>query len=186
MIILTLSIVLHYCFTKTSDLTFIRFHNVRLQYFFMVVTTSMRAPSWHDNVSACGITHFVPYQLHKFRLMLSLSYLWVWHLSVLTSCHIISTDYVRIQPVYFFSFFLRLHAVETYICTIFLCLQVVSCPVSFCIHSGFDSFFSCLHVGLNFFLGWPNLNQISNSRMSTQSYFTKYFLTYHRVLPLLA
>ena len=57
-------------------------------------------------------------------------------------------DYVHVLLVHFFSFFLCLHAVETFFRIIFLCLQVVSCPVSFYIHAGFDSFSSCLHVGL--------------------------------------
>ena len=72
--ILPLSIVLHYCLTKTSDLTFIGCHNVRLQSCLMVVTTSMRAPSWRDDVRACAGTCFVPYLLNKFTLTLSLSY----------------------------------------------------------------------------------------------------------------
>ena len=66
--ILFLSIVIHYCLIKTSDLTFIRCHNVQLQSCLMVVTTSVRAPSWHDDVCACALTRFVPYRLHKFNL----------------------------------------------------------------------------------------------------------------------
>ena len=74
MIILPLSIVLHYCLTKTSNLTFIGFHNVLLQYCLMIVTMSMRAPSWHCDVRACAIKRFVPYPLHKFRLTSSFYY----------------------------------------------------------------------------------------------------------------
>ena len=70
MIIITLSIVLHYCLTKTSDLTFIRCHNVRLQSCCMVVTTSVRAPSWNDDICACALTRFSPYPLRKLRLTL--------------------------------------------------------------------------------------------------------------------
>ena len=62
MIILSLSVVIHYCLTKTSDLTFIEFHNVRFQSCLMVVTTSVRAPSWHDDVHACA--HTVLYHIH--------------------------------------------------------------------------------------------------------------------------
>ena len=46
-------------------------------------------------------------------------------------------------------------------------------PISFCLHSGFDSFFSYLHVGLDLFLVWPNLNHISNNLTSL---YTKYFM----------
>ena len=221
MIIIPLSIELHYCLTKNPDLTFIGCHNVRLQYCWMVVTTSVRAPSWHGDVPVCALTRFVPYPLHKFRLKSSFSYmwlchisvltswhvlstdyvrvrivfalywlrgnwrpqrpasfetkvvhkfrltssfsyLWLWRLSVLTSCHILSADYVHVRLVHFFSFFLRLHAVGTFFRTIFLYLHVVSYPVSFCLHDGFNSFSSCLHVGINFFFFLPNLNHISN------------------------
>ena len=75
----------------------------------------------------------------------------------------LSADYVCIRLVNLFLFFLSLNAVETFFCTIFLCLHVVSFPVSFCLHAGFDSFSSCLHVGINFFLIWPNLNNIYNN-----------------------
>ena len=63
MIILPLSIVLHYFLTKTSDLTFIGCHNVRLQFCSMVVTTSVRAPSRHDDVHTCALMRFVPYPI---------------------------------------------------------------------------------------------------------------------------
>ena len=118
----------------------------------MVVMTSVHAPSWHEDVHACTLTFFVPYPLHKFRLKSSCSYLWLWYLSVHMSCHILSADYVRVQLVYLFYFSFRLHAVETLFCTIFLCLHVVSCPVSFFIHSVFNYLSSYLHVGLDFFL----------------------------------
>ena len=117
----------------------------------MVVTTSVRAQSWDDDVHACALTPFVPYPLHKFRLTSSFSYFWPWHLSALTLCHVLSADYVCVRLVHFFSFFLRFHTVETIFRTILLCLHVVSCPVSFCLHTGFDYFSSSLHVGLNFF-----------------------------------
>ena len=65
MIILPLYTVLHYCLTKTYDLTFIRYHNFLLQSSLMVVTTSVRAQSWHEDVRACELTRFVPYPLHK-------------------------------------------------------------------------------------------------------------------------
>ena len=160
-IILPLSIVLYYCLTKTSYLTFIRCNNIRLQSFWMV--TSVRAPSWHDDVHACALTCFVPYPLHKFRLTLPFSYMWLCNIYVLTFCHVLSVDYVCVWIVNLFSFFLRLHAVETLFCTVFFCLHVVSCPVSFCLHAGFNSFSSCLHVGLDFFLVLPNLNHIYNT-----------------------
>ena len=63
-----------------SDLIFIGCHNVRLQSCLMVVTMSVRAPSWNDNVRACALTRFVPYKLHKFRLTLSFSYLCLLHI----------------------------------------------------------------------------------------------------------
>ena len=49
MIILPLSVVLHYCLTKTSDLKFIRCHNVQLYSCWMVVMTSLRALSGHED-----------------------------------------------------------------------------------------------------------------------------------------
>ena len=60
-----LSIVLHYCLSNTSNLTFIGFHNILLQYCFMDVTASVCAPSWHDDVRVCALTRFVPYPLHN-------------------------------------------------------------------------------------------------------------------------
>ena len=66
--ILPLSIVLCYCLTKSSNLTFIGCHNVQLQSCSMVVTTSVRAPSWHGDIHMCTLTCFVRYPLHKFRL----------------------------------------------------------------------------------------------------------------------
>ena len=47
--------------------------------------------------------------------------------------------------------------------TILLCLHNVSCPFSFYLHPGLNSFSSCIHVGLDLFLVWPNLNHISNN-----------------------
>ena len=114
MIILPLSIVLNYFLTKTSGLTFIGCHNFRLQSCSMIGITSVHALSWHDNVRACAFTRFVPYPLCKFILTSSFSYLWLWNLSVLTSFHVLSAEYVRIRLVHLFSFFLRLHAVETF------------------------------------------------------------------------
>ena len=63
--------------TKTCDLTFIGCHNFRHEFRLMVVTTSMRAPSFHGDVFACTLTRFVPYTLHKFRLTSSFSYMWM-------------------------------------------------------------------------------------------------------------
>ena len=127
---------------------------------------SVCARSWHDNIHACALTHFVAYPLHKFGLTLSFSYLWLWNISVLTLCHVLSTDYVCVPLVHLFSFFFCLHAVQTFFRKIYLCLHVVSCRVSFFLHSGFDYFSSCLHVGLDSFLVWPNLNYISNNRVT--------------------
>ena len=62
MIIIPLSIVPHYCLNKTSDLTFIGCHNVRLQYCLMVVTTAVSATSWYDDVRACALTFL--YHMH--------------------------------------------------------------------------------------------------------------------------
>ena len=76
-------------------------------------------------------------------------YFWLWHLSILTPYHFLSMDYVCVRLVHLFLFF--------------LCLHIVSCPVSFCLHSGFDYFYSCIHVGLDFFLVLPNINHISNT-----------------------
>ena len=124
MIILPLSIVLHYCLTKTSDLTFIGCHNVQLQSCLMVMTTSVRAPLWHDDVRVCALACFVPYPLHKFILTSSFFYFCLWHISVLMSYHFLSTEYVCVRLLHFSSSLLR---------TKFLCLHVVSCSVSFCL-----------------------------------------------------
>ena len=113
-IILPLSIVLHYCLTKTSNLTFIGCHNVWIQSCLMVMTTYMRALSWHDYVRAFALTCFVPYPLHKFRLTSSFSYLWLWYLFVLTLCRVLSAYYVCVQLVHICSFFFCLHTVETF------------------------------------------------------------------------
>ena len=113
MIVIPLSIVLHYSITKTSNLTFIGCHNIQHQSCSMIVTTSVCAPSWHDNIHVCALTRFAPYPLHKFRLTLSFSYLWLWNISVLTLCHVLSADYARVRLVHLFSFFLCLHRVET-------------------------------------------------------------------------
>ena len=116
-------------------MTFIRCHNVQLQSCSMVITTFMRALSWHDDMRVCAVTRFVPYTLHKFRLTLSFSYLWLWHISVLTSCQFLFADYVLVRLVHLFSLFLHIHAVEKCFCTICICLHVVSCPISFCLHA---------------------------------------------------
>ena len=100
-------------------MTFIGCHNVQLQSFLMVMATYVRAPLWYDDIRACALTLFVPYSLHKFRLTLSVSYFWLWHLSILLSCHVLSADYIRVRLVHLFFFFFRLHAVEMFFCTIF-------------------------------------------------------------------
>ena len=101
----------------------------------------------------------IPYPLRKLTLTSSFSYWWIWHISVLMSCEVLSADYVRVHLVYLFSFFVRLHAVEIFFRTIFLCLPFISFTVSFCLHAGFDYLSSCLHVGIYFFLVWPNIKQ---------------------------
>ena len=135
-----------------SHVTFIGCHNVRLQSCWMVVPRSVRALSCHDDVHACARTRFVPYQLHKFKLTPTFSYLWLLHISVLASYHFLSADYLCVRLMNLFSFFICVHAVETFFRIIFICLHVVSCPVSFCIHVVFYSFSSCLHIGINFLL----------------------------------
>ena len=40
--------------------------------------------------------------------------MWLWHISVLTLCHVLSSDFFCVRLVHFFSFFIRLHAVETF------------------------------------------------------------------------
>ena len=156
-IILPLSIVLHYCLNKTLELTFIGCHNIRLQPCSKVVTTSVHAPSWHDDVRACALTRFVPYPLHKFRLV-AMAYF----CPFVVPCLIHGLCPRTTCAFVFFS--LRLHAVEIFLRTIFLCLHDVSCPVSFCIHAGFDFFSPCIHVILDLLLVWPNLNHISNTQ----------------------
>ena len=51
---------------KTSYLTFIGCYNVRIEYSWVVMTTSVRAPSWHDNVRVCALTVFVLSSLNIF------------------------------------------------------------------------------------------------------------------------
>ena len=148
MIIIPLDIILHYCLTKTSELTFIIYHNIRFEYFWMVVKTSMRALSYNDDVRACALTLFVPYPLCKFMLTSLFSYLWVWRISILTPYHFLSSDYVCVQLLYFF--FLCLHAVETFF-PFFFFIHAVPFPVSFCLQAGFVSYSSCVFVGIYFF-----------------------------------
>ena len=157
MIIISLSIVLRHCLTKLSDWIFIRCHNVRLESYRMVVTTYIRALSWHDDVRACSLTDFVPYPLHKTRLMSSFSYWWIWNIYVLISYHLLSVDYVRIQLVHFCLFFLFLHN--------------LSCPFSPCLHTWFDSSYFCIHTGLNLFFVWATLNHISNTNIFRHRFF---------------
>ena len=73
-IILSLSRVPHFGLTKTSELAFIRCHQVQLESYRMVVMTSMHAPSYHDDVRACALMVFVPYPLNKFILTWSFYY----------------------------------------------------------------------------------------------------------------
>ena len=89
--------------------------------------TSVCAPSWRDGVHACALTVLVPYPLHSFRIMSSFSYWWLWHIFVLTSYHILSTDYVRGRIVY--------------LCIFPLFLYVGFCILSLCIYAIFYSFF---------------------------------------------
>ena len=141
MIIIPLSIVLHYCFTKKFDLTFIGFHNFWLQSCWMVVMTSVRAPS---HVSSH--IHYINSDLrHNF---------FICGYGIFPSLRS-TISYPRTMSAYDLCISFPLSFVSTlwrHFCTIFLCLHVVSCPVSFCIHAGFDSLSSCLHVGLYFFL----------------------------------
>ena len=129
----------------------------------MVVTLSVRAPSWHDDVRACSLTQFIPYPLNNFRLMLPVSYLCLWYITVLTSYHYLYDEYVCVWLVHTFFISICIHFLEILFCTIFLYLHIFSCPVYFCLHAWFDSSPSFLHVGLNFGLVWPNLNHISNN-----------------------
>ena len=56
----------------------------------------------------------IPYPLRKLTLTSSFSYWWIRQISVFTSCQVLSADYVRVSFVYLFSFFVRLHKVETF------------------------------------------------------------------------
>ena len=59
---------------------------------------------WRRTCAPCPHI-FVPYPLRKFRLTLSLSYWWIWHISILMPYHIFSADYVSILIVYIFPFY---------------------------------------------------------------------------------
>ena len=126
----------------------------------MVVTAYVCETSWHDDGRACALKFFAPYTQHKFRLTFSFTYLWLWHISVLTPYNFLSAEYVRVQLVNFLLFPLSPLCGDIF--PFSLCLHVVSYPVSFCFHTGFDYLSSCIHVGLDLFLVWPNLNHISN------------------------
>ena len=54
MIVLPLSNVLHYCLTKTPDLTLIGCHNVQIQSCWMVVTASMSAHHHGTTTYVCA------------------------------------------------------------------------------------------------------------------------------------
>ena len=58
---------------------------------------SVRVPSCRDGVCECAMAVFVPYPLHKFRRTSSFSYWWLWQISVLTSYHLLSANYVRVR-----------------------------------------------------------------------------------------
>ena len=62
MIISLSSILIHYCLTETTNLTFIGCHNIWLEYFRVVVTTSVCALSCHKNGHVCAIT--LLYRIH--------------------------------------------------------------------------------------------------------------------------
>ena len=146
--ILSLYIIPHYCITKTSDFTSIVCHNVLLESCRMVGMTSMRAPSWHDDICVCALTVFVPYSIRKFILMFSFYYFWIWHISGLASYHVLSTDHIHIRLVPF--------------CLFFLCIHDVSYPFSSYIHEWFDFSSLCLHNVFDFFFVRDNLNHISD------------------------
>ena len=118
MIILPLSSLLHYCLTKTSKLTVVGYNNDTLQSCWMVVTTYVHAPSWHDGLCVCTLTHLVPYPLHKFILTSWFSYLWLWRIYVITWYHFLSADYFCVWLVHLFNYSLCLHNVEAFFCTI--------------------------------------------------------------------
>ena len=76
---------------------------------------------------------------------------------------LIGVIFLRTTCAYLFLFPLSPRCGEMF-CDVFLCLHVVSCPVSFCFYAGIDSLSSYLRVGLNFFLVWPKHNHILNNR----------------------
>ena len=107
----------------------------------------------HYNVCECGVIAqrrpfmrqdgFVPHPPHKFRRTSPFSYWLLWHLSVLTSYHLLSTNYVRVRR-FFCLFFLCLYAGFNYffldpILTTFPTLSLVEvgyiCRVSMYIHN---------------------------------------------------
>ena len=146
MIILSLSIVPHYSLTKISDLTFIEYHNVCLEYYWMVVTTYVHAPSCHDDVHECALTVFVLYPPRKLRLKSSFSYWWLCNISVLTY-HILSVDYFWVLLVH--------------LCLVFLCIHAGSWPLYFFLHTVFNSFSFYIQYEFDSFFVWANLNHIS-------------------------
>ena len=85
---------------------------------FNIVRWSWRRPCVHRHLMTTDVLapsllsshiHYINSDLRRHFIII-----WLWHLSVLTSCHVLSADYVRVWLVHFFFFFLRLHAVETF------------------------------------------------------------------------
>ena len=127
-----------------------------------------------DNIDACIVMAwwhtcmrphvFVPYPLRKFILTLSFSYWRIWHLSVFTSCQVLSVDYVRVRLVHFFSFSLCIHAVEIF----FVPFSFVSTgyPVLHPLVSTLDSIISTPVSMLDWIYSWFDLNLTSFSTRS--------------------
>ena len=105
MIIISLSFVTYIGLTK----------NIRLDFYWMLKRLTWILPDVRDDVRACDVT--VLYHIHYiYQTYVVIYYWWIWHISILTLCHMLSLVYVRMRSFTF-------------------------CILSLCVYAGFDSFF---------------------------------------------
>ena len=128
----------------------------------MVVTTSMRATSWHDGVRACDLTHFIPYPLHKFRLTSSFYYCGYGIIPSLRH----SMSYSRNMSAYDLCISFPFFFVSTLWRHCFYHFPLSPRCIMSCLllSPRWIRFFLLLSpFGINFFLVQPNLNHISKT-----------------------
>ena len=160
MIIIPLSIVINYCLTKNPTWSLLDL----ITYDFNLVGWSWRClcVHYHGKTTYLCAPLRVLSHIHYINLGLRCNFI-ICGYGFLPSLHR-EISYLRTISVYdlwiyfYFSFVSTLQRLFTYHFT----LYAISCPVSFCAHSGIHSLSSDIHVGIDLFLVWTNLNHISN------------------------